>query len=278
MQMFHNTTVVQFVGMGLQATSDLSSAAASYMRTKSYLEVCNADFFHPAGLHAAVLSTKDMMAKIGHPGDRLRFLSSATSDSVDQATSSIPGDSFRDEAEQKTINSIDDPRTRRLVALKGYIAPLDFDVPAAVPPENFFVKMGTWQAHRIASKNDQKEAKKQAKSQSRQSSCSESRERDERKLDRKLAKLDSSLDKPDGKRKERDVRRAQEKYDQEQRKVERKIEKRVEKAEKAEKGKGKVDDKEERQANKIRWIVIDQWQGHEEGAVSDVSSLRSEQS
>jgi hypothetical protein len=57
------------------------------------------------------------------------------------------------------------------------------------------------------------------------------------------------------------------------------VERRAEKSvEKAEKGKGKVDDKEERQANKIRWIVIDRWRGDDEDAVSDASSLRSEQS
>jgi hypothetical protein len=275
MQMFHGTAVVQFVGTGLQATSDLSSAVASYMRTKAYLSACNADFFHPAGLHAAVSSTKDMMAKIGHPDDRLRLPSSAISDELDQASLSVADNPLGDGTDQRTINPMHDPRMRRLDALEGYIAPLDFDVPAEVPPENLLAKMSAWQAHRIASKNDQKEAKKQAKSQPRQGGGGDLRAKDEKKLGRKLAKLERSLDKQDGKRKERDVRRAQEKYDREQRKVERKIEKRVEKAGK---GKGKVDEKEERQANKIRWIVIDQWQGDEEDAVSDVGSLRSEQS
>jgi hypothetical protein len=274
MQMFHGTVVVQSVGMGLQATSDLSSAAASYMRTKAYLKACNANFLYPAGLHAAVLSTKDMMAKIGHPDDRLRISSSETPHDMDQASSSVTNNPVGDRAEQRAINPMDNPRTRRLDALKGYIAPLDFDVPAVVPPENLLAKMSAWQAHRITSKANQKEAKKQAKSQPRQSGGGELRAKDEKKLGRKLAKLERSLDKQDGKRKERDVRRAQEKYDREQRKVESKIEKSVEKAGK---GKGKVDDKEERQANKIRWIVIDQWQD-EENDVSDVGSLRSEHS
>jgi hypothetical protein len=38
MQMFHGTPVVQFAEMGLQVSSDLSSAATSYMRTKDYLK------------------------------------------------------------------------------------------------------------------------------------------------------------------------------------------------------------------------------------------------
>jgi hypothetical protein len=245
------------------------------MRTKAYLKACNADFLHLAGLHAAVVSTKDMMGRIGHPDERLRFPSRATSDELDRAASSTSDDGLGDGAEQGPVNPMQTPQMRRLDLLKGYIALLDFDVPAVVPPENLLAKMSAWQAHRIASKNDQREAKKQAKSQSRQSDGGELRERDGRKLDRKLTKLERSLDKQDGKRKERDVRRAQEKYDREQRKVERKIEKRVEKAGK---GKWKVDDKEERQANKIRWIVIDQWQGGEDDAASDVGSLRSEQS
>jgi hypothetical protein len=275
MQMFHGTAVVQFVGMGLQATSDLSSAATSYMRTKAYLGACNAAFFHPAGLHASVLSTKDMLARIGHPDVRLGLPPSETAGDLGLASSSVAMNPLGDGAEQGLITPVDVPRTRRLKALEGYIAPLDFDVPAVVPPEGLLAKMSAWQAHRVASKNEQKDAKKHANSQSRQSCDGELREKDGKKLDRKFAKLEKSLDKPDGKRKEKNVRRAQEKYDRTQRKVERRAEKSVEKAEK---GKGKVDDKEERQANKIRWIVIDRWRGDEEDAVSDASSLRSEQS
>jgi hypothetical protein len=280
MQKFHGTAVVQLVGMGLQATSDLSSAAKSYIRTKAYLNACNANFFHPACVHAAVLSTKVLMARVGHPDERLRFPSLATSDDLDQADLFIARDPnpLGDGVEQRAIDPMFDRRMKKLNALKGYIAPLDFDVPAVGPPENLLAKMSAWQAHRVASKNDQKEAKKQAKSQSRQSGGSELCEKDERKLDRKLAKLERSMDKPDGKRKERDINTAQERYDREQRKVERKVERRAEKVGKAGKGKGKVDDKEERQANKTRWIVIDQWQGDGEDAVSGFSSLRSEQS
>lgn len=259
MQMFHGTAVVQFVGMGLQATSDLSSAATSYMRTKTYLKVCNAELFHPTGLHAAVLTTKEMMVKIGHPEERLILPPLETSDDLSQETVSV--------------ELTDNPRMRRLDALQGYIAPLDFNVPAVVPPENLLAKMSAWQAQRITSKNHEKEAKRQVKSQTRQSGGSELRSKDERKLDRKLAKLEKALDKEGGKHLERDIRKAQRKYDREEKNIDKKITKRAEKAVKAKgKGKSNVDEKEERQANKIRWLVIAQWHGDEAEETSDDDS------
>lgn len=263
MQMFHGTAVVQFVGMGLQATSDLSSAATSYMRTKAYLKACNADLFHPTGLHAAILTTKEMMAKIGHPGERLILPALENSDDLDRDTSSV--------------EPTDNPRARRLNALQGYIAPLDSNVPAVVAPENLLAKMSAWQAQRATSKNEAKEAKRQAKSHTRHDGGrSDERSKDERKLDRKLAKLEKTRDKGDGKQhKERDVKKAQRKYDREEKKIDRKITKRAEKAGKG-KGKSKADEREEQQANKIRWLVIAQWQGdeeEEEEETSDDSSM-----
>lgn len=260
MQMFHGTAVVQFVGMGLQATSDLSSAATSYMRTKAYLKICNAELFHPTGLHAAVSTTKEMMAKIGHPEEILRLPALETSDDLDLETLSI---------EPTT-----DPRVRRLNALKGYIAPLEFNVPAAVAPENLLAKMSAWQARRLTSKDNEKEAKRQAKSHTRHDGGSDVRSKDERKLDRKLAKLEKTRDKADGKHKERDIKKAQRKYDREEKKIDQKITKRAEKAGKG-KGKSKADEREEQQANKIRWLVVAQWQGdeEEEEETSDDSSM-----
>lgn len=270
MQMFHGTAVVQFVGMGLQAGSDLSSAATSYMRTKAYLEACNADLFHPTGLHAAILTTKDMMAKIGHPEERLRLPPLETSDDLDRETASPAGSSLAGQAEQRAMEPMDDPRVRRVNALRGYVAPLDFDVPTVVPPDSLLAKMSAWQAQRAVTKSDEKEAKRRAKSQARHGGGGgELRAKDERKLDRKLAKLEKNLDK-EGKPNERDVRKAQRKYDREERKIEKKLERR---AAKPEKGKNKVENREEKQANKVRWVVITHFQRGEEEDTSDDDSL-----
>lgn len=275
MQMFHGTAVVQFIGMGLQVSSDLSSAATSYLRTKAYLQACNADLFHPTGLHAAILTTKEMMAKIGHPEERLTLPPLETSDDLDRDTSAVESDHLNGKAEQRARRPMDDPRVRRVNALRGYVASLDFDVPAVVPPDNLLAKMSAWQAHKAATKTDEKEAKRRAKSQARQGDGHELRAKDEKKLDRKLAKLEKTLDKEGGKRKERDVGKAQREYDREERKIGKKLEKR---SEKLEKGKGKADDREEKQANKVRWVVITPWQGIMDDDASSHDSLDAEQS
>ncbi|GAB7326649.1 hypothetical protein MBLNU13_g10613t1 [Cladosporium sp. NU13] len=280
MQMFHGTPIVQSVGMGVQLGSDLASAATSYARTRAYLQACNVDLFHPTGLHAAICSTRDMMAKVGHPEERLRLAPLETADDLDRDTASVEGDQVNGKAEQRAMRPMDDPRVRRVNALKGYVALLDFNVPAVVPPDNFLAKMGAWQAQKAAAKNEEKEAKRRAKSQAKQSGGGELRGKDERKLDRKLAKLEKTLDKEGGKHKERDVRKAQRKYEREEKKIEKKLEKRVGKPEK-EKGKGKnrVEDREEKQANKVRWVVITRWVSDEkDDDSSDHDSLSAEQS
>jgi hypothetical protein len=194
MQMCHGTPILQSIGMDLQISSDLSSAATSYMRTKTYLQACNKDLFHPTGLHAAILTTKEMMAKIGHPEERLRLPRLETSDDVDRDTSFYDDRHLSGKAEQRATKPMEDPRVRRVNALSGYVAPFDFNVPAVVPPDNFLAKMSAWQAQKAATKNDAKEAKRRAKPQARNDSGAELREKDQRKFERKLAKLEKTVD------------------------------------------------------------------------------------
>jgi hypothetical protein len=221
-----------------------------------------------------------MMARVGHPEERLRLPPLETADDLDRDTASINNDRLNGKAEQRAMRPMDDPRVRRVNALKGYVAPLDFNVPAVAPPDNFLAKMGAWQAQKAATKNDEKEAKRRAKSQAKQSGGSELRGKDERKLDRKLTKLEKTLDKEGGKHKERDVRKAQREYEREERKMEKKLERRAGKPEKKKgKGKDRVEDREEKQANKVRWVVITRWNGVEEDEdSSDHDSLSAEQS
>lgn len=220
------------------------------------------------------------MARVEHPEERLRLPPLETTDDLNRETAPVEGDQLIGKAVQRAMRPMDDPRVRRVNALKGYVAPLDFNVPAVAPPDNFLAKMGAWQAQKAATKNDEKEAKRRAKSQAKQSGGSELRGKDERKLDRRLAKLETMLDKEGGKHKERDVRKAQREYEREERKIEKKLERRDGKPEK-EKGKGKdrVEDREEKQANKVRWVVITRWEADEENDdSSEHDSLSAEQS
>jgi hypothetical protein len=161
---------------------------------------------------------------------------------------------------QETANSLEDPRMRRLNALHGYVAPLDFNVPAVVAPVNLVNKMAAWQAQKTAEKHEKKEIKRREKAEAKSRHPDETATKGERRLERKLASVEKSLEKhggnPDGKR----VRGAQERYEREQRKVERKAGRKEGKS-------GKDERREEKKANRIRWIVITQWEGEAEGDV-----------
>jgi hypothetical protein len=258
MSQCYGLSSVQYAGMGLQLASGISSAAASYLRTKAYFKACNEELFHPVGLHAAVLTTGDMMVKVGCAERWLRLPPLETCDDLEESMVAECGGSVK--TAQLTVSSMEDPRMRRLDALNGYVAPLDFNVPAVVAPDNFINKMATWQAQKITEKQEKKDLKRREKAEAKSQRPEEKGTKGEKRLEKKLASVEKSLEKnggdPDGKK----VRRAQERYEREQRKVERKVGRKEEKS-------GKHEKREEKKANKIRWIVITQWEGQAEGDV-----------
>jgi hypothetical protein len=178
-----------------------------------------------------------MMGVAGRAGEILRI------ESFESEIERDAGSSADDPGGEGVVESVVDPYVRMMRVLEGYVAPLDFDIPAVVSPGNLLDKMGAWQAQRAAMRDDKKEAKRRAKTQAGASSSGGDglRAKDEKQLDRKLAKLEITLDKPDIRHEERDVRKAQVKYDRKQKKVGRKVEKRAGK-----KSKHIIDDKEER--------------------------------
>jgi hypothetical protein len=254
----HGLSSVQFAGMGLQFVSGISSAAASYSRTKAYFEACNEGLFHPVGLHAAVLTTGDMMGKVGCAERWLRLPPLETCEDLEESVNAEREGGVK--TAQLTVNSMEDPRMRRLNALHGYVASLDFDVPAVVAPDNLMNKMAAWQAQKSTEKQKKKDLKRREKAEAKSQRPEEKGTKSERRLEKKLASVEKSLEKnggdPDGKK----VRRAQEKYEREHKKVERKVGRKEEKS-------GKYEKREEKKANKIRWIVITQWEGQAEGDV-----------
>lgn len=212
---------VQYAGMGLQLASGISSAAASYLRTKAYVKACNEGLFHPVGLHAGILTTKDMMVKIGHGEQWLRLPLLETCEDLEESMAN-GGRKGLVEAAHGTVGSLEDPRMRRLNALHGYVAPLDFHVPAVVAPDNFINKMATWQAQKTAGKQEKKDSKRREKLAAKNHDPEEKVTKGERRLEKKLASVEKTLEKHGGDPDGRKVRRAQERYEREQRKVERK--------------------------------------------------------
>lgn len=275
MTFFYGIHPVQWAGMGLQVASGVAGGAVSYTRTRAYVKAMNATLFHPAGLHLNVLATKKMMAKIGHPEEKLHL--PPLEDDLDvehhRRTRSSSGDAPSISA------SGDDPRMRRLDALKNFVLPLDLDVPTQALPDNLLKKMGASQARRSDHRQLKKLTEKREERQKEYSKKCHEAEKKGREGDKEIAKVEKKLASQEAKlqkdlasssQKKRD--KAMEKFQEEESKLREELRKEISKKEKevakemkhADKQLTKIDKKENKVANKIRWIVITNWEGEEE--------------
>ncbi|CAK1364966.1 hypothetical protein CB0940_08602 [Cercospora beticola] len=150
------------LGAGIEVAAQLSSAATSYYRSKTFLKNFNAELFHPLGLHAEVCNTKEMLEKIEFPEGELKLealdwdaqLDAALVDEKDKTAADAKGFSVLSEK---------DSCTRRMEALKDYVATLDFDVPALVRPETILSKMSATRAQRMTKRQHKKDIRKRSK-------------------------------------------------------------------------------------------------------------------
>lgn len=285
LQMAYGVQPAQYAGMGLQVAAGLASAATSYARTRAYIKATNKDLFHPAGLHVNVLTTKKMLAKVGYPEEKMQLPPLNTSDDLIIQPGMKRKEAAKAAAEQASEQN--DPRMRRLEALKGYVTPFNLNVPAQVVPDNFFRKMGATQAAKMEKKQDRKSMKRQTKhykGEARLEKLESRKDSRQTRLESELAVLDAEFDKqlsmtddPVQQEKlranhENDRSKRVRKLEKRLAKSERKIEKR---SRKHEKKTSKLDKKEEKIAHKIRWLVITRW---EKEIDSDAGSLESSDS
>lgn len=277
----HGVAPVQWAGMGLQLTSGLTSAATSYLRTRAYIKGQNAEFFHPVGLHVTIMSTKDMMKKVKYPNDGLQLPPMNNLADIDAVRAPAADDSVDQPATTTQLSakeiSPDDPRMRRIRALKGYVMPLDLNVPPAVMPDNFLEKMGAAQSERLARKQSQKSEKQRREADEKYDEKSREADKKRREGDKKIEERVHKAEKERAKMerklaKERDPRKRDEiahEWEKENRKRERSIEKETAKRDKdvakemrdADDERDKVENKETKTAMKIRWLVVSTWEG-----------------
>lgn len=265
MTAFYGIHPVQWAGAGLQVASGAAGAGMSYGRTKAYVKAINASLFHPARLHVNVLTSKNMLAKIGYPEDKIHLPEL--------------------EGEQSAPVTGDEVRLRRIEALQGYILPLDLNVPEQALPDNLLRKMSAAQARRADKKQLKKITEKREEGQKKYDHAVEEAEKKSREGDKDIAKVERKLDKERAKLHKRlssssSVKKreeAMEKFEKEEHKLQKDLDKEIEKRDKdvakemrkADKEWSKVDEKETKVANKIRWIVITNWEGEEEEAGVD---------
>lgn len=260
---------VQFAGIGLQVASGGASAATSYARTKAYVKEMNAELWHPAGLSCKILTTKKMMPQVGCPEEKIQLPPLNTWNDLNQQ------DSKDDHANLMMAElKPDDPRMRRIRALEGYIAPLDFDVPNAVAPETLLRRMGDSQARRLARKQCKKQSKDREdyfKAAAEAEAVLKYGDKDLVKYEKKMAKLDLKAGSEDNVHKrEKLLRKHSETHSKLMKKAgkekgKKEYQEDVRKYQKeADKELAKLDKKEQKVAQKIRWIVISRWDPDEE--------------
>ena len=270
---------MQWAGMGLQFASGAASNATSYIRTREYVKATNQNLFNPAGLRLRVLKTKDMIKRVGYPEEKLQLPQITTEVDLDE----VRGLKAKDAAAKLVSqSSLDDPTVRRVEAMKGYVLPLNTDVPAQTFPDNLLRKMGAAQASKSARKQGEKSSKKDIKQEKQKIKGARRIEKVESRGEGRLERLKSTQDQNAENLEKQlsltDDRGAQERiqkeHDKEQRRLEKRIAKRSAKNERKlnkrldrqAKRTGNIDEEASKKAHKIRWLVIMNLQDDEDMA------------
>ncbi|KAF8853315.1 hypothetical protein BDZ45DRAFT_729617 [Acephala macrosclerotiorum] len=139
----------QAVGGVFQVVSVLGSAGVSVVRVRRYMKKANQNIFAPRGLIVKIMSTKKMMAEVGVGPENLDPKGKLALPPLEELSDLTPqtGALIRHPTEQgvrtheRTTSSVEDPRMRRIRALNGYIAPLEFETEP-VQPKGVYEKYG----------------------------------------------------------------------------------------------------------------------------------------
>ncbi|USW48321.1 hypothetical protein Slin15195_G016400 [Septoria linicola] len=252
MGQFHGLPVVQLVGTGVEIGAGVSSAATSIARSKMYFKAINTKLFHLVGLHAQTCSTKEMLAKIGHSGEELKL---APVEMADQ----LGGSAIVDESgHSSTLAVAEDSRMRRMKALEGYAAPLDFNVPETVAPRNLLKKMGHAHAEHMVKKQTKREVRKRAEDADDRDKKTIKADKETRRALERVEEAEEKGQDRVRKEFEKEEKRLIKEIDKEQQKCDRELKKQ---SQKSAKDVAKPKDREEEATQKIQWVVITRWFG-----------------
>jgi hypothetical protein len=129
----------QLAGGVVQILSVIGSAGVSIVRVKRYLKKSTEEIFKPRGLCVRIMGTKKMMGAVGCENvdakGKLALPAPGVLGDLTPPPAALPpyqggaGDS--DPGDRKEEVQVEDPRVRRLKALEGFIAPLEFEKEAA---------------------------------------------------------------------------------------------------------------------------------------------------
>lgn len=240
------------------------------------MKAANDEIFAPRGLLMKVQTTKKMMASIGFTEtDAKGKLKLPPLETLQDLGPYSPASSVNGSEIQSTvISGIEDPRLLRLQVLKGYIAPLTFDVQGPAP-ESMFSRYSQaplrWANKRQSSSLEKAHVKYNKKRDSKASAVEAEMLKAEleiKEIERQIEVLqydDMSLVGGTGREKDEiealEIRKAEEteKRDAKVKEIYNGTNKKI----------NKVYKKEEKVANRILWIVIQKM----DGSVGDGESL-----
>jgi hypothetical protein len=255
---------VQYAFGGIAIGAVVACRATSYARTKAYLKAVNTNLFNPAGLNVSIISTKKMMEELECGESTLNLPPLETFADIDEVALAEPVD--EDQSTGKTHP--DDPRMRRVRALEGHVMPLNFDVPPpAVSRDNFLKRMGDAHVSWLARRQQKSLTKKRENAITKDFEKQQKSEEERIKGGQEVARLQRELA---GVQSGKQSDNIQKQIVKKRSKLEDQAEKRQENADKKVR---KTDEKEEKIARKIRWLVVNGWNGEEDDSeLSKVSS------
>ncbi|KAK4494656.1 hypothetical protein PRZ48_014012 [Zasmidium cellare] len=234
----------QLISLGIQSVAKIGRAAVSKTRGTMFLSKANTDFFNPRGLKVELVTTEALQYKLRVPPNNKYAVASAA-----------PSDSGIFE--------------RRVAMLKGYAAPVTFDVPPPDQQTNILNKMSAAQQKATIAKQEKKFEKNQAKAWSEGGSpngggastaldgaIQDEIAKKQRKINEINAELDHELAKKPKKASKLEKERAEE-IGKIEKDAQKEIEKLEEKGGKGGKKQGKAAKKEAKTMEKIQWILVE---------------------
>ena len=234
----------QVVGGVVATASSFASTANSHARTKLFVKAANDDIFAPRGLQLRLLNTKNMLQAIH----------------VDEELFKLPPlpEFIAPEWEQER----EDPRRRWMQALKDVVSPLDYDAPDFSEQDSWLKKAGAWTAKHQDKRQAKSLTKRRGKAKETLDAAQEKAAQNEQiiqcaikglQADLDALRLQTSGDPKAEARRQRDIVEYEKAIHQQQANL---ITEREKKDEVTEKAIGKVDKKEQKVVQKIRWVVI----------------------
>lgn len=225
------------ISAGVQAAAAGGMYAVARARIGKYLQQVNKEYFIPRGLQARIAKQKLIPEITGQPPDA-PLLSEVRN------TATSPG---------HEIPIIPPLRERRLAALEGYIAPLEWqDLPAHSDERNPLDKLSAKMLERKEKRQEKKIAKHHEKGHDKERKEGRKLQEEEEKLAHEVEKVNRKADE-ELRKKPEEAAKIEEKRAEEMRKIEKD---RAKAHGKFEEKVGKAGEHEGRAAKKFMWIVI----------------------